>query len=39
MNELEDGLERLIDQMGKMILDLLGLLYVEEVETKAAQPI
>ena len=39
MDELEDGLEGLINKMGEVILDLLSLLDIEDVDNDATQPI
>jgi len=39
VNKIEDGLEGFIYQVGKVILYLLGTLYVEEVGNDAAKPI
>lgn len=36
MDEFENGLEGLIDKMGKMVLDLLCLLDIEDVDNDAA---
>ena len=39
MNEVESCLERLINQMGKMILNLLSSLYIDKMHKKLAYKI
>lgn len=39
MNELEQGLEGLINQVSKMIFDLLGSLDINEVKEKSSDPV
>ena len=39
VDKLEDGFKRFIDEMGKMVFDLLGFLDIEEIEAEMAQPV
>ena len=39
MDKFEDRFKRFIDEMGKMVFDLLGFLDIEEIEAEMAQPI